>query len=57
MLYFIHTPFRSCLIVFSFPSQASFKISVKPNALRPFLMISFPFSDLRCRYMSFITFT
>ena len=36
--------------------SASFKITVIPAALHPALMIYFPFLDLRCWYISVITF-
>ena len=43
------------LIVFPFPSRASFKTPVIPTALHPALMISFSFSGLRWWYISVIT--
>ena len=36
--------------------SASFKITAIPAALQPALMIYFPFLDLRCWYISVITF-
>ena len=47
---------RFSLIVFPFPSWASFKVSVIPTTLHPALMIFFPFLDLRRWYISVINF-